>query len=107
MASSPTASRLQVAVSPAADFGTVGDPELWKRVKQDVERLTGMANVKAFFSELSRTVGLVGRGGDLQGTGKKTVARLIGRYLYAHGVLHRGTFVELHAPAPQDGGRFL
>jgi len=69
--------------------------------------------VKAFFKELSRTVAFVERGGDprvLQtslnlrltgnpGTGKTTVARLIGRYLYAHGVLPRDTFVERNALA--------
>ncbi|CAE7223281.1 spoVK [Symbiodinium microadriaticum] len=107
-----------VAVFTAADFGieerpTMGDPELRKRVQQEVERLTGMANVKAFFAELSRTVAFVERGGDprvLQtslnlrltgnpGTGKTTVARLIGRYLYAHGVLPRDTFVERNALA--------
>ncbi len=32
-------------------------------------------------------------------TGKTTVARLIGRYLYAHGVLPRDTFVERNALA--------
>eukprot|EP00438_Fugacium_kawagutii_P026926 Skav203294 [mRNA] locus=scaffold2189:17741:20127:- [translate_table: standard] len=107
----------------------MGDPELRKRVQQEVERLTGcsatagMANVKAFFKELSRTVAFVERGGDprvlqtslnlrLTGnpgmlgwethvarTGKTTVARLIGRYLYAHGVLPRDTFVERNALA--------
>ena len=110
--------KAEVAVFTAADFGieerpTMGDPELRKRVQQEVERLTGMANVKAFFKELSRTVAFVERGGDprvLQtslnlrltgnpGTGKTTVARLIGRYLYAHGVLPRDTFVERNALA--------
>jgi len=83
------------------------------RVRQEVERLTGMAGVKAFFGEMARTVAFVERGGDprvLQtslnlrltgnpGTGKTTVARLIGRYLYAHGVLPRDTFVERNALA--------
>ncbi|CAE7177926.1 spoVK, partial [Symbiodinium pilosum] len=110
--------KAEVAVFTAADFGieerpTMGDPELRKRVQQEVERLTGMANVKDFFAELSRTVAFVERGGDprvLQtslnlrltgnpGTGKTTVARLIGRYLYAHGVLPRDTFVERNALA--------
>lgn len=110
--------KAEVAVFTAADFGieerpTMGDPEMRKRVQQEVERLTGMANVKAFFKELSRTVAFVERGGDprvLQtslnlrltgnpGTGKTTVARLIGRYLYAHGVLPRDTFVERNALA--------
>eukprot|EP00931_Biecheleriopsis_adriatica_P119606 TRINITY_DN9482_c0_g1_i1.p1 TRINITY_DN9482_c0_g1~~TRINITY_DN9482_c0_g1_i1.p1 ORF type:complete len:1700 (-),score=447.62 TRINITY_DN9482_c0_g1_i1:54-5153(-) len=108
----------EVSVFTAADFGieerpTMGDPEQRKIVHQDVERLTGMHNVKAFFRELSRTVAFVERGGDprvLQtslnlrltgnpGTGKTTVARLIGRYLYAHGVLPRDTFVERNALA--------
>jgi len=108
----------EVAVFTAADFGieerpTMGDPELRRAVQAEVERLTGMANVKAFFSEMARTVAFVERGGDprvLQtslnlrltgnpGTGKTTVARLIGRYLYAHGVLPRDTFVERNALA--------
>lgn len=36
-------------------------------------------------------------------TGKTTVARLIGRYLYAHGVLPRDTFVERNALALKGG----
>ena len=100
--------KAEVQVFTAADFGieerpTMGDPELRKRVQQEVERLTGapklsespavfciaetsklgasfsstsccrkctdflptgMANVKAFFAELSRTVAFVERGGD-------------------------------------------
>ncbi|CAK9028484.1 ESX-1 secretion system protein EccA1 (ESX conserved component A1) (Type VII secretion system protein EccA1) (T7SS protein EccA1) [Durusdinium trenchii] len=103
--------KAEVAVFTAADFGieerpTMGDPELRRRVQEEVERLTGMANVKAFFKELSRTVAFVERGGDprvlqtsLNLTGKTTVARLIGRYLYAHGVLPRDTFVERNALA--------
>ncbi|CAK0815826.1 unnamed protein product [Prorocentrum cordatum] len=102
----------------AADFGieerpTLGDPELRRAVRLQVEKLTGMDNVKAFFQEMSRTVSFVERGGDprvLQtslnlrltgnpGTGKTTVARLIGRFLYAHGVLPRDTFVERNALA--------
>lgn len=108
----------EVASFTAADFGieerpTLGDPEMRQRVNNEVERLTGMANVKAFFREMARTVAFVERGGDprvLQtslnlrlignpGTGKTTVARLIGRYLYAHGVLPRDTFVERNALA--------
>jgi len=108
----------KVAFFTAADFGieerpTLGDPEMRARVKLEVQRLTGMANVKAFFQEMSRTVAFVERGGDprvLQtslnlrlvgnpGTGKTTVARLIGRYLYAHGILPRDTFVERNALA--------
>jgi SpoVK/Ycf46/Vps4 family AAA+-type ATPase len=72
-----------------------------------------MSNVKAFFREMARTVSFVERGGDprvLQtslnlrltgnpGTGKTTVARLIGKYLYAHGILPRDTFVERNALA--------
>jgi len=106
----------EVAVFTAADFGieerpTLGDPELRQHVQAEVERLTGMANVKAFFREMARTVAFVERGGDprvLQtslnlrltgnpGTGKTTVARLIGKYLYAHGILPRDTFVERNA----------
>jgi len=108
----------EVAFFTAADFGieerpTLGDPELRLRVPMEVERLTGMTNVKAFFKEMARTVAFVERGGDprvLQtslnlrltgnpGTGKTTVARLIGKYLYAHGVLPRDTFVERNALA--------
>eukprot|EP00928_Gymnodinium_smaydae_P088713 TRINITY_DN72776_c0_g1_i1.p1 TRINITY_DN72776_c0_g1~~TRINITY_DN72776_c0_g1_i1.p1 ORF type:complete len:1670 (+),score=274.26 TRINITY_DN72776_c0_g1_i1:66-5075(+) len=108
----------KVATFTAADFGilerpTLGDPEMRQMVQGEVERLTGMANVKAFFQEMARTVAFVERGGDprvLQtslnlrltgnpGTGKTTVARLIGRYLYAHGVLPRDTFVERNALA--------
>jgi len=102
----------------AADFGieerpTLGDPELRARVRAEVDRLTGMGNVKLFFQEMARTVAFVERGGDprvlqtslnLQltgnpGTGKTTVARLIGRYLYAHGILPRDVFVERNALA--------
>lgn len=108
----------EVTIFTAADFGieerpSLGDPELRERVKEEVARLTGMGNVKAFFQEMARTVAFVERGGDprvLQtslnlrltgnpGTGKTTVARLIGRYLYAHGVLPRDTFVERNALA--------
>lgn len=108
----------EVTVFTAADFGieerpTLGDPELRQQVQAEVQRLTGMANVKTFFQEMGRTVAFVERGGDprvLQtslnlrltgnpGTGKTTVARLIGRYLYAHGVLPRDAFVERNALA--------
>eukprot|EP00929_Paragymnodinium_shiwhaense_P059543 TRINITY_DN29823_c0_g1_i1.p1 TRINITY_DN29823_c0_g1~~TRINITY_DN29823_c0_g1_i1.p1 ORF type:complete len:1556 (+),score=419.81 TRINITY_DN29823_c0_g1_i1:134-4801(+) len=106
----------EAATFTAADFGieerpTLGDPELRAKVQEEVNRLTGMENVKGFFQELARTVTFVERGGDpkvlqtslnLQltgnpGTGKTTVARLIARYLYAHGVLPRDNFVERNA----------
>lgn len=108
----------EVATFTAADFGIeerprLGDPELRKKVQEQVERLTGMSTVKDFFKELERTVAFVERGGDPQvlqtslnlqltgnpGTGKTTVARLIGRYLYAHGILPRDIFVERNALA--------
>eukprot|EP00927_Polykrikos_kofoidii_P040267 TRINITY_DN34456_c0_g1_i1.p1 TRINITY_DN34456_c0_g1~~TRINITY_DN34456_c0_g1_i1.p1 ORF type:complete len:1702 (-),score=292.40 TRINITY_DN34456_c0_g1_i1:339-5444(-) len=106
----------EVAYFTTADFGieerpTLGDPELRAQVRTAVQSLVGMENVKAFFDEMAQSVAFVERGGDpkvLQtslnlrlvgnpGTGKTTVARLIARYLHAHGVLPRDSFVERNA----------
>jgi len=100
----------------AADFGIeerpiLGDPEMRAQVRAEVASLIGMANVKHFFEELSSCVAFVERGGDPKvlrtslnlrltgnpGTGKTTTARLIARYLHAHGVLPRDAFVERNA----------
>lgn len=106
----------EAAIFTAADFGieerpTLGDPEMKIDVQAQVDGLIGMDNVKAFFKEMELSVRFVEQGGDpkvlqtslnLQltgnpGTGKTTVARLIAKYLHAHGVLPRDAFVERNA----------
>jgi len=80
-------------------------------IQAQVDSLIGMENVKKFFKEMEMSVKFVENGGDpkvlqtslnLQltgnpGTGKTTVARLIARYLHAHGVLPRDAFIERNA----------
>ena len=83
-----------------------------KRVHGILQRRSRvLVELPALHKEMSQTVAFVERGGDpkvlqtslnLQltgnpGTGKTTTARMIARYLHAHGVLPRDAFVERNA----------
>mmetsp|Transcript_25235 Transcript_25235/g.83982 ORF Transcript_25235/g.83982 Transcript_25235/m.83982 type:complete len:169 (-) Transcript_25235:105-611(-) len=81
------------------------------QVRAELQRLTGMAPLKAFLTQLEAKVEYVARGGDPRllegclnivltgnpGAGKTTAARLLARWLRAHGLLQQDVFVERNA----------
>ena len=74
-------------------------------MQAELEGLTGMAPLKAFLTQLEAKVEYVARGGDPRllegclnivltgnpGAGKTTAARLIARWLRAHGLLQQAS----------------
>ena len=75
------------------------------QVRAELQALTGMAPLKAFLTQLEAKVEYVARGGDPRlldgclnivltgnpGAGKTTAARLIARWLRAHGLLQQAS----------------
>jgi len=82
-----------------------------EQVRAELQGLTGMAPLKAFLTQLEAKVEYVARGGDPRllegclnivltgnpGAGKTTAARLLARWLRAHGLLQQDVFVERNA----------
>ena len=92
--------------------GSIGADQLKKdEIAAKVENLIGMANMKEFFAKMKNTALYVEKTGNTAplfnsmnlvlmgnpGTGKSTTARLIGDFLFAHGILETGHFKEINA----------
>ena len=92
--------------------GSIGADQLKKdEIAAKVENLIGMANMKEFFAKMKNTALYVEKTGNTAplfnsmnlvlmgnpGTGKSTTARLIGEFLFAHGILETGHFKEINA----------
>ena len=93
----------------ATDKRSLGEGSEEKEVVgREISELIGMSKVKAYLADLAKVVKYVEKGGNPAilktnlnmiltgnpGTGKTTTARLIARFLCAHGVLTRSNFVE-------------
>lgn len=95
----------------AADFeidAETSSEEARRVVEEDIVALVGMSEAKQMFNDLRKRVQYVENGGNRKvlqvclnmvitgnpGVGKTTLARLIGRFLHAYGVLPKDTFVE-------------
>merc|ERR1712166_469788 len=109
----PEEAKLRALELTAADFDVedkrkLGNEEMKAELDAEVDALIGMDNVKLYLRELADVVTFVEKGGDPAvlntnlnliltgnpGTGKTTVARLIARFLYVHGMLPKSNFVE-------------
>ena len=102
--------RVVIAADPALASTTMSTCSR-TAVEKEVDMLVGCDGVKAFFSKLKTNIQYVERGGDRAllhtslcivltgspGTGKTTIARLLHRWLFAHGILPRDQFVEKNA----------
>ena len=97
----------------AADFGVLeypalGDQDAQQEVLNAVNEMVGMDEAKKFFGRVRKAMQYVEQGGSAQllrtsrnmvitgnpGTGKTSIARLVAKFLHAHGVTKRDRFVE-------------
>ena len=88
----------------------LGDPEEIKKIMDEVNGLIGMSNAKEWLEKIKKNIEFVNITGDRRtikrcynlvltgapGTGKTTFARMVHKFLKAHGVL-TGEFIEKNA----------